>query len=199
MTLIIETAPEAEVISLDEMKAHIRQDSDVGTAEDEVIESLISAATKKLDGRDGLLGRCLVTQTWALRLDRFSGDICLPLPPCQSVDSITYIDVAGATQTLAPENYQVAGIGSPDGARVLPAYGGSWPSTRNVPEAIIVTFTAGYGDEGTDVPEQIRTAIKLHAAFLYANRESVVVGNYSAVELPQSAQDLISDFRAWSF
>ena len=71
MTLILETAAETDVVSLDEMKAHIRQDSDVEDAEDGAILTFIAAATGKLDGRDGLLGRCLITQTWILKLDRF--------------------------------------------------------------------------------------------------------------------------------
>lgn len=197
MTLILETAPDGDVVSLDEMKEQIRVD--IGDAEDDLIATYVAAATQKLDGRDGLLGRCLLTQTWKLLLDRFPPEITLPLPPCQSVASITYVDSAGVTQTLAPENYQVAGIGSPDGARIVRAYGKTWPTPRHMLEAITVTFTAGYGDEAETVPEPIRTAIKMHAAFLYDNRESVVVGNYVAVELPQGAMDLIDGYRLWSF
>lgn len=200
MTLILETAPDVDVVSLDEMKAHIRQDGDLGTSEDDVIQTFIEAATRKLDGRDGLLGRCLITQAWTLTLDRFPAEIAVPLPPCQSVDSITYFDDAGVSQTLSADTYQVAGIGAAEGARIVPAYGKSWPSTRRMLEAVTVHFTAGYGDDPDDVPEPIRTAIKMHVAHLHENRESVLVGNgMMALELPQGASDLLMDYRVWGF
>lgn len=197
MTLILETAAEAAPVTLDEVKAHLHIDS---SDEDEGLEQLIGACTAKLDGRDGFLGRCLMTQTWKLILDRFPDEIAVPLPPCQSVDSITYIDAAGGTQTLDPAVYQVGGIGSPDGARIVRAGGMSWPAVKNMLEAVTVTFTAGYGDAAEDVPQPIRTAIKMHVGTLYENRESVIVpeGN-DPKELPQGALDLITDFRTWSF
>lgn len=196
MTLILDTAPSDGVVSLDEVKQHVRVDS---SDDDNLMSIYIQAATRKLDGRDGLLGRCLLTQTWRLLLDRFPAQIDVPLPPCRSVDSINYIDAAGETQTLAPENYQVAGLNSADGVRIVPAYGKCWPTIGTGLEKVTVTFTAGYGDDAADVPEPIRTAIMMHAALLYDNRESVVVGNETAVELPQGSADLIADFRVWTF
>lgn len=196
MTLILQTPPDSSVVTFAEMQEHLRQ-ADI--AEFQSINMYIDAATRKLDGRDGFLGRCLLTQTWKLILDWFPPSIALPLPPCQSVESIAYVDVAGQGQTLAAETYQVAGIGAPDGARIVPAFGKSWPVMRHMPEAVTVTFKAGYGDTAEDVPEPIKTAIKMHAAFLYENRESALVGGDSVIDLSQPVLDLISGYRTWSF
>lgn len=196
MTLVLETPANQPPISLDEAKAHLHVESN---DEDQGIQQLIDAATAKLDGRDGRLGRCLVTQSWKLVLDAFPTEIAVPLPPCQSVESITYLDASGAAQTLDPAKYQVAGIGTPDGARIVVVDGNSWPATKQALEIVTVNFTAGYGDPA-DVPDPIKTAIKMHVATLYENRESIVIPNGNdPKELPQGALDLVTDFRTWAF
>ncbi|MBN9567431.1 MAG: hypothetical protein J0H79_07480 [Alphaproteobacteria bacterium] len=196
MTLVLQTPPDGPVVTFPEMQAHLRQED---ASELLSIGMYVDAATRNLDGRDGFLGRCLLTQIWKLKLDWFPPSIAVPLPPCQSVESITYVDAAGQDQTLAAETYQVAGIGTPDGARIVPAFGKSWPVTRRSLEAVTVTFKAGYGDHAEDVPEPIRTAIKMQAASLYENRESVLVGGDSIIDLSQPVLDLISGYRTWSF
>lgn len=52
------TAPTIEPITLAIAKAHLRV---THTAEDTLIPIYISAAVSKLDGKDGLLGRAMVT------------------------------------------------------------------------------------------------------------------------------------------
>ena len=46
---------------------------------------------------------------------------------------------------------------------------------RNVPYPIKVSFKAGYGDE-TKVPDDIKTAIKAYAAYMYENRGDIETG-----------------------
>jgi len=121
------------------------------------IASLITDARR---AAEGILDRALITQTWELTLDRFPfysadntrSEILLPRPPLQSVTSITYTDIDGATQTLASANYKVDTIGEP--GRVVPAYGLSWPSTRNEINAVTVRYVCGYGAAAT-VPADI--------------------------------------------
>jgi uncharacterized phiE125 gp8 family phage protein len=176
------------------MKSHSHVD---GTLEDDRISDFIRTATAKLDGRDGLLGRALITQSWRLTLDCFPPEIVLPLPPCQAVLEITYLDPAGAPQTLAAEAYEVFGIGGADPARIRPVFGTSFPAARRWPDSVMVEFRAGYGDAEGDVPEPLRTAIKLHAAHLIEHRESVAFGTFA--EVPQGYHDLVLDYRFWSF
>lgn len=197
--LILIEPPAAEPVTLTEVKQHIHVDH---STEDARITDFIRTATQRLDGRDGLLGRCLVTQTWRLVLDRFSPEIAIPLPPCQSIESITYVDQAGDTQTLEPSDYQAIGLGGADPARVRLAGGMSWPATRSAPESVAITFIAGYPDTDdepptTTVPEPLRTAIKMHVGHLFEHRESAMVG--AIAETPQGYDDLIGDYRMWRF
>ncbi|SDU42204.1 phage head-tail connector protein [Stappia sp. ES.058] len=196
MPLILETAPVNDPVTLEEVKEHIHVDFN---DEDARIADFIKAATQRLDGRDGSLGRCLVTQTWNLTLDRFASEIAIPLPPCQSIDAITYVDPDGVTQTLAPTEYQAFALGTVEGAKVRPAYGKSWPTIRNVPEAVTITFTAGFGDDPEDIPEPIRTAIKMRVGHLFEHRESVVIGSGFITETPDGAEDFVRDHKTWSF
>ncbi len=196
MTLTLNTAPESEPVTLAEVKGHIRVDHD---NDDTAIAAYIKTATQSLDGRDGLLGRCLITQSWTLTLDSFASEIIIPLPPCQSIGAITYVDPDGATQTLAPAAYQAFGLGDDHGARVRPAHGTSWPATRNQPGAVTITFTAGFGDGPEDIPEPIRTAIKMHVGHLYEHRESVTIGTGFITETPDGPEDLVRNFRSWVF
>lgn len=196
MPLILDTAPATDPVTLAEVKAHIRVDH---TDEDASVADMIRAASHRFDGRDGSLGLCLITQSWTLTLDAFTAEIAIPLPPCQSIDAITYVDPDGATQTLDAGAYQVFGLGSADGAKVRPAYGTSWPAIRNQPDAVAITFTAGFGDNPGDIPEPIRTAIKMRVGHLYENRESVVIGTGYNTETPDGPEDFVRNYRAWTF
>jgi uncharacterized phiE125 gp8 family phage protein len=194
MPLIRITPPATLPVSVEELKSHSNIDNALHDAR---IADFLRTATAKLDGRDGLLGRALITQTWRLTLDCFPPAIALPLPPCQAVMQVSYLDAAGAPQTLAPGDYQVFGIGGSDPAQILPDFGGAFPATRRWPESVVVEFRAGYGDAAGDVPEPLRTAIKMHAAHLYEHRESVAFGTFA--EVPQGYHDLVLDYRLWSF
>lgn len=92
--------------------------------------------------------------------------ISLPLPPVQSVNSITYLDQGGTLQTLSPSQYVVDITGEP--ARVTPQFGYVWPVTRWQIGNVNIQFTAGY----TSVPEDIQQAILLLVEHLYANRSA---------------------------
>lgn len=57
------TPPTASVVSLEDMKEHLRVSHD---DEDFLIQSLTDAAVSWLDGWDGALGRCIMPQTWRI-------------------------------------------------------------------------------------------------------------------------------------
>lgn len=176
-------APVVEPITLAEAREQLRliaSGSPATHPEDSLIEVLITAARQHLDGRDGWLSRCLITQTWELVLDRFPlNEIRLPLAPVQDVDSIKYDDVNGAEQTVSPSDYVVDTVSEP--GWVVPVSGVVWPTTMDTINAVRVRFTAGYGDTADDVPEPIKWAIRLIVAHLYQNREPMNFEN-SAVE-----------------
>lgn len=144
--------------SLADAKAELR----VTHAHDDAkIQAYVDAALSRLSGRYGVLGRILGTQTWDYAIDRFpDGAIALPFPPLQSVVSVTYVDSASATQTLAASAYRVNAADDP--GRITPVT--SWPATASVPGAVTVRFVAGYG---ANVPASLKVALRLIVRDLY--------------------------------
>lgn len=195
MPLILVTQPVNQPVTLAEAKDQCRVDENDW---DDELNSYIATAAQHYDGRDGMLGRCLITQTWKLTQDFFTTEISLPLAPCQSIASITYVDIDGATQVLDPSEYRVTGIGSAEGAIITPAHNKSWPSIRPCLEAVIVIFVAGYGDDPEHIPEPIRTSIKLRIGHYFENHESSVIGTIAA-ELPFGEDNLIRNYKRWCF
>lgn len=168
------TAAPAALLSTAQAKAHLVVEHD---DDDVLIADYVQTAIDYLDGYGGVLGRALVSQTWRLWLGCFPvGAIALPLPPLISVSEILYVDTDGVEQTLDAALYSVI-----DGerARVEPAYGESWPSTRRQSRAVKVTFVAGYGAPAA-VPAPFRQLVRIILGDLYKNRESGVEGTISS-------------------
>lgn len=183
--ITVVTAPSIEPVTLSEAKAHLRVDSDI-TAEDTLITALIKAARETAEGRTW---RAFLEQTLLLTLDDWpEGDVIeLPRPPLIEVDSVQYYDVDGVLQTMAEADYQVDATSEP--GRVMPAYDGSWPSLREVPNAVQIQYTAGYGDEAGDVPQKLKQAILLILGAWYAQREEPE-GSYQP-PVPWAAEALL--------
>lgn len=166
MSLTLVTGPQALPLTLAELNAGARLDGE----NEAVIMGHLRGAVDQIDGRDGGRGLALITQTWDYKLNWFPfqssfaripfADVRLPLMPVQSVTSIEYVDLAGVTQTLAANKYQVVGLGD-SMTQIVPAFGETWPDTREQPEAVTIRFVAGYGDDANDVPEPIRQALTL--------------------------------------
>lgn len=167
MRLNLITAPAVKPVDVATARAHLELGGN--TAHDAKITAMIDAAVAHLDGRDGVLGRCLIEQEWKATLDAFPcGPIFLPLPALRSVTSVKYVDSSGVEQTLAPAAYKVE-LGE-QGA-IWPVYGTSWPSTRGDRGGVTVQYVAGYGIAATDVPQALRSAILLIVGDLFENRE----------------------------
>jgi uncharacterized phiE125 gp8 family phage protein len=163
MSLARLSGPPDVVVSLAEAKAHLRLDHG---DDDALVAGHIRAAQDSIDGASGWLGRALTLQQWRLTLDHFpwTGVVAIPMPPCQSVDSLTYIDTDGAEQSIV--DYVVHGIGGATPARLAPAYGARWPATRCQGDVVSVTFTCGW-PSFSDVPESVRAAVLLMTQGLY--------------------------------
>lgn len=192
LDLELVTPPAVAALSAADARAYLRLDS---TDQDTLLADLVASAVGHLEGKAGILGRALIEQTWRLCLERFPicGGIRLPLPPLISVTSITYVDAAGATQTLSASEYVVHAGGL---ALVEPVYGHAWPSARCQRRSIAVTYKAGYGAADTDVPRAIRQAVKFMVADLFEHRETGVVGATSAeVKTSLTVDRLLRPFR----
>lgn len=188
-------------LTLDEVKSHLRVES---SDSDEDIESLMSAALQDVDGESGL-GIALLEQQWRMNLQggfydpcppksRYPGEIVIPLPPLQEIDSVKYIDTNGALQTLDTSTYRVIDRGQ-DPSSITPVYGTCWPSTRFDPESVQITFTAGYADADS-VPAKIKSAMKLMIGHLFSHREAVTDGRVNQpFEMPMGVDALLSRYR----
>lgn len=185
MSLTQITAPAVEPVTLAEVKDHCRVEHDL---DDALIEGLITAARELVEQRTG---RALITQQWQWSLDAFAAVLCPPRPPLQSVDSITYVDTDGTTQTLSPTEYRVDTATQP--GRITEAYGKTWPAIRSVTGAVQITFTAGYGDYENTVPRALRQAMLLLIGGWYENREAVAPVQLMAI--PFAVDALLSPHR----
>ncbi|MEF2545955.1 hypothetical protein VQ045_02140 [Aurantimonas sp. E1-2-R+4] len=192
MSLIRVTGPAAEVLPTVDFKQHSRIDY---ADEDVLIASYIKAAVSRFDGPFGLLGRCLISQTWRLSLDAFSTRITIPTSPVQSITSVKYLDTDGVEQTLAA--FRTYGIGGLERPFLLPAEGESWPQSAERPDAVTVEFVAGYGAAPEDVPADLINAIRRTVAHYFENRESIVIGDRFD-ELPDVSA-AINAHRLWIF
>jgi len=143
-------------------------------SEDDYILSLITAARQYCERYQD---RAYITQTWELSMQAFPSIIELPLGNLQTVDSITYKDSAGVITTLAATEYVVSTKGHT--GVIVPAYGKTFPVFTAYPlDAIVITFTCGYGD-AADVPKTIIHAIKLLISHWYETRTPIVLGSIS--------------------
>lgn len=179
------SAPALEPLSCDEARAHLRVD--VHDEDDLTITPLIKAARNYCEK---VLDRALITQTWKLYLDAFPSMIELRKPPIQSVSGITYTDNDGATQTLSTSIYSVDSKSEP--GRITLAYNQVFPTYRAIENSIVVTFVAGYGADGTYVPEPIKHAMKFLIGHWYRNREAVTPGSYQ--NIPQAVDALLASY-----
>lgn len=185
---LTQTAPPSEEpLTLAEAKSHLRVD----TADDDaLIAALIAAARAEFEEQTF---RQLVTATWQMRLDRFppgQNALVIPRAPLQAISAITYTDTAGATQTLGAVNYAAEIDREPGLVRL--AYGQSWPATRAQPNAVSVTFTAGYGAAAA-VDELIKEALKLAIGAMYEFREDFLSGATIA-KLPKGVDSIVTLF-----
>jgi uncharacterized phiE125 gp8 family phage protein len=186
--LSLAVAPTVDPVTLADARAHCRIDD---SESDAMLATYILAARQYIEA---WTGRVLITQRWDLKLDSFPSRIVIPNPPLSSVVSITYVDTAGATQTLAANQYQV-GKGDLFGF-IDRAYGVSWPATRDQADAVTVRFEAGYGTNPGDVPEPLRLAILLLVGHWNENRETV--GNITT-ELPFTVAALLQPYRTYGW
>jgi len=192
MGLIQTAAPATEPVTLAEAKSHLRVD---GTDDDTLITELIKGARQLVEGNTG---RSLITQTWRLTLDRFPRNdeaIRLERPPLVSVESVTYVDTNGATQTMATSDY-IVDTSHVQGEVAL-AYDKTWPDARAQQNAVLVNYTAGYG-AASAVPEALKAAIKLRLGDLYENREASVIGTIHTANPAADALEAIYAVRAFA-
>lgn len=181
-------APATTPVTLTEAKTQCSIESD-DTSFDALVQIFLDAATAHLDGWSGILGRCIVTQTWKQEFDDFAQILRLPMPAA-TISSITYLDDDGVTTTTVTNtNYALQHDALGSYVRFIDDY--SAPSGLYETKAWVVTFTAGYGVAAA-VPAAIKAAVLLLTAHLFHNREAV---GEALAELPMGVSALVAPYR----
>ena len=203
------TGPAIEPVTLAELKEHARVD---GSTDDDYLTALIIAARELVERSTG---RCLITQTWRLTMDRWPMDRCdewwdgvrempitsldaawveLQKAPIAGITSVVTKDEDDTETVWASTNYYLGK--SPNGyGRLVRKKGVVWPIVvdRDV-GAIEITFTAGYGALAASVPYALRHAVKMLALHWYEKREPAS-DCASAQLMPMGLGALIASYR----
>lgn len=190
-TISVTVPPAVEPITVDEAKLHSRIDQ---TVEDSLITRLITVARIQCED---IAARKFITQTLQGGLECWPQDGIIQLPwlPAQSVSSITYIDINGATHTVNSAIYAFDAKRN----RIYLKDFEVWPTEAlRYFDAITVTWVAGYGAAGTDVPAPYLQAILLLTGHLYENREAVIIQpGLTPVVTPMAVEALLLTDRGY--
>jgi uncharacterized phiE125 gp8 family phage protein len=184
----VRTAKPSAFVSLSEAKKHLRVDH---PEEDDLINLYIEAAIDHLDGWGGVLGRAVITQTWEESFSCFENSTRLSVAPLTSVTSVTYVDSAGATQTLSTSVYEI--IQDAVGAVLVLKPDQSFPALGKSNLPVKVTYVCGVALE--QVPAAIKSAVLLMVGDLYQNRETTSLSKIGQIPMSMTVQRLIAPYR----
>ena len=166
MSLTRATPPSGDVVTLAALKGHLRIDALV-TVDDALLQSFIDAAVDRLDGYSGILGRCLLTQVWEMRLPGWPGrSIALPFPDVTAV-ALSCTDADGQTVSIDAANYGIVTEAGESDLRFVSGVDLPRLSVAHV-EPVSVMITCGYG-AASDVPGPIKVAVLRMAEHLFVD------------------------------
>jgi uncharacterized phiE125 gp8 family phage protein len=189
-TYTVITAADKCPVSLDDIKAYLKI---TNTSQDDELLTILKAATgiaEKMSNRD------FITKTYRTFRDTFSdfeGGSSIGLEirksPLQSIEAFQYLvddvwaDVASTVYYNTVED-DYSGIYLVDGQ--------SWPTGGDVRrQSVRIDFKAGYGDNQTDIPNDIAQAIKSHVLNYFVNR-----GDCSLSQaLPEISKNIYYQYR----
>lgn len=175
-------------ISLPDAKRQCFVTSD---ADDGYITQLIGAACAWAEAR-----------TWrAVRKARYKGSfdsfpiksIEMARSPLIAIESFTYIDTDGDEIALTENvDYLIDRYSQPERLIAFER----WPTAKDTPNAVKITFTAGYDGIVNTIPDDITQGLRMMVKHFYDNPEAVVVttGGASAVDVPISSKALIDPY-----
>ncbi len=174
-SIYLKTAPLKEVISPADVRAHCRINI---TAEDSLIQRQITGVRRMVEQNYNL---ALISQTWVMQFDKFPKYVELYKWPVSLITSVKYLDSSNVLQTVDPLTYTSDLKAKP--AVIYPL--DSWPAadfTFYRIDRVQVEFKAGYGDNASDVPENVRQYLLIKVADAYENRESYTAESREKVD-----------------
>jgi len=191
MRAIRSSAPAFDVLSLAEVKAHLRVDFD---DEDSDIAATIAAATAMIDAADGV-GFALAQQEWTYYGDAFPRAFVFTISPVISVAAVEALQENGTWAAVDSADYRLSPAGYP--ARVTLAKGAAWPASLGIPDCVRVRLvcghqTAGGATPGSNIPQDLRQALKLIIGHWHKNREAAA--DRQMLEIPFGAQAVLDKY-----
>ncbi|MCJ2081379.1 hypothetical protein [Methylobacterium sp. J-090] len=184
MTPIRVAGPTVEPVSVAEMRAYLRLDSDEGGAEDALIGALLAAARA---GIEAATRRLLAPGRYRIMLTAWPADGIVPLPlsPLSAVERAGLVDARGAVADLppgvvrlGPDPFESPALRIDPGAPPLDA------------RAALVEVSAGYGGDALPVPPGLAQAIRLLAAHGFEHRGDTAAPPPSVAALVESLRRL---------
>jgi uncharacterized phiE125 gp8 family phage protein len=170
-----------DVVTLAEMKEWLKVTT---STDDAVIQSLIASAVNLAEK---YMNRDILTTTYENYRDSFYEDLTLRRAGYQSIESIEYLK-DNVYITLDANTY-------------TKSFGGVYgvvceiektPNTDVSCNAVKITFKTGFGDTASDVPEMIKTAIKMGVTYMYENRGDCC---NTKSGFPKTAQNILYTYR----
>lgn len=169
----IATQPASESVTLEQVTAHVRVDS---TDDQEYIIGLIGVARELVDSITGRVSMSstwtLTAKTWEALLERSEDTVKIYRTPLVSVQFVKYYpDGGGALTTMSSADYRVITGYEPG----LIQFTGDLPALEDRPDAIQISFTAGYANSDL-TPAVHKHAQKVLVADMYEQRGSIAFG-----------------------
>jgi uncharacterized phiE125 gp8 family phage protein len=169
MSVVVTEQASTELVSTEQAKEWCRV---LNSDHDTLIPFLVKSAREYVEN---YTGRALLERTYEDRRARFPASrvINLENPPLRDVESVQYV-LDGQTLTLSEDCYTVDEFSTP--GRIVLKDSQTWPSTDCVPNAVIITYTAGYdnneeSEERLKIPQTLLLGIKFLVGHWFANRE----------------------------
>ncbi|WP_370214787.1 head-tail connector protein [Mesoflavibacter profundi] len=143
------------IVTLEQAKKQLKME-DLGTFDDDIIQDCIDAA---IDEAENYCNTSIRQRKYKVQIASWEDNFEFKKQKVTAIDSVTYKDTSGNSQTLDAASYQLLPIDSY--ASVM-----QFTDFNNLPEvqednttAVTINFTVGYADGKT--PKAIQQAIKL--------------------------------------
>lgn len=163
-TYNVSTAPVNKPVTLVEVKTHLKIDAADAT-QDDYLNLLIDMAR---DFGEKYTKRTFIDTGFTTFRDDFNDSLLLRRSKVSAIASIKYL-VSGVLTTLSTDIYDFTDV--TDFSEIFLKVDQVFPTdVDQVPQAVEIIFTAGYGTDATDVPADVKFAMLNHIAFLYSNR-----------------------------
>lgn len=175
-SLSLITPPAIEPVTPLELREYTHVSHDV---EDATFAKLIKAARIKAETTQW---RAYISQVWEVVYDKWPTlPLDIPRPPLIEILSVKFIDATNTENTLYDSETPVSTNGNfvidagTIPGRMAMISGATWPAVelRSI-GGVRIRFRAGFGSTSETVPENIRFAIMLYAAYASGNREGEV-------------------------